>query len=570
MGSLMVEVCESPTPVKAAEEAVIAPPPPPPPPTHHRRPRVREVSSRFMSPMASSSSSSGDLPHLFPAKSPISKQHTVSVQTPNLLENQSRQRPASSQRRRRHLDMEPLCSSDENRPTGTDPPPQIPSSDTQLPNLEQIHATLALRKQRSAKLLKENGGGRQTHQQHPLKTCPGRGGNSLASPSRPDTPMLTASMDRSMPYSSSSRFRLMQQRSNNITSSAAAKLLQSSVMSLPAQPTNLNAKVSSQEASTSVSLDDPSLSVRPLDNHHDQIPDLVRSSMSEADMLPTVSSRYRTEKTCNRGGNGSATSSSDSLKLSAFPCSRSLNFPSSSSENSVKIGAICLPPVPPCASAKPGTDTRKAKKVSSHQEDVHSLRLLHNRYIQWRYANSRAEASLQAQQRETERKLSSLGVKISELYDSVAKKRIELGILQRTKTLSSILEAQIPYLEEWSAVEDDYSTSLAEAVQALSNASLRFPIGGNVKADIREVKESLNSAMKLMEIIASHVQNFIPKGVEMESLISELARVVGGERALVEECGVLLSNTYTSQVEECSLRGQIIQFHHSSNQEIRA
>lgn len=398
----MVDVCASPTRVKAAEAAVSAPPPPPPPPTHHRRPRVREVSSRFMSPMTSSSSSSGDLHQLFPAKSPISKQHAVSVQSPNLLENQSRQRPTSSQRRRRHLDMEPLCSSDENRPASTDPPAQIPSSDTQLPNLEQIHATLALRKQRSAKLLKENGGGRQTHQQQPLKTCPGRGSNSFATPSRPDTPMLTASMDRTMPSSSSSRFRLMQQRSNNVTSTTAAKLLQFSVMSLPAQPTNLNAKASSQEGSASVSQDDPSLSVRPLDNHHDQIPDLVRSSMSEADMLPTVSSRYRTEKNCNRGGNGSATSSSDSLKFSAFPCSRSLNFPSSSSDNSVKMGAICLPPVPPCASAKPGTDTRKAKKVSSHQEDVHSLRLLHNRYIQWRYANSRAQASMQAQQRETE------------------------------------------------------------------------------------------------------------------------------------------------------------------------
>lgn len=35
---------------------------------------------------------------------------------------------------------------------------------------------------------------------------------------------------------------------------------------------------------------------------------------------------------------------------------------------------------------------------------------------------------------------------------------------------------------------------------------------------------------------------------ETETLISELARLTGGEKALVEECGDLLSNTYTSQV----------------------
>lgn len=35
---------------------------------------------------------------------------------------------------------------------------------------------------------------------------------------------------------------------------------------------------------------------------------------------------------------------------------------------------------------------------------------------------------------------------------------------------------------------------------------------------------------------------------DTENLISELARVIGGERALIEECGNLLSKTYTTQV----------------------
>lgn len=32
-----------------------------------------------------------------------------------------------------------------------------------------------------------------------------------------------------------------------------------------------------------------------------------------------------------------------------------------------------------------------------------------------------------------------------------------------------------------------------------------------VKADIREVEEAMNSAVRVTESIASHVQNFIPK-----------------------------------------------------------
>ncbi|KAJ6991800.1 hypothetical protein NC653_015216 [Populus alba x Populus x berolinensis] len=221
-----------------------------------------------------------------------------------------------------------------------------------------------------------------------------------------------------------------------------------------------------------------------------------------------------------------------------------------------------LPPVGPCSKI-PIDASRKTKKVSSHQEDVQSLKLLHNHYLQWRFVNAKAQASTQAQTSETERNLYSLGVKIAELYNSVKRKRVELGLLQRTELIWTIVEAQMPYLDEWSAFEKDYSVSLSEAIQALLNASLQVPISGNARADIREVGEALNSAAKLMDTVAFHIESLMPKAEETEHLISEVARLTGGERGLIEECGDLLSMTYNSQVKECSLRGQLIQFYQS-------
>ncbi|PON57696.1 QWRF family [Parasponia andersonii] len=591
MGDLGVEVLASSTmgPDAAAAAAASAPPPPPPPPAHSRRPRVREVSSRFMSPVVSSSSSADSL-HLLPSKSPLHKHNLGSTPIPSHPDHQSRQQQSSSvNRRRRQLDMEPLSCSDENRPTdSSEPPVQVQSSETQFP-FEQAPSTL--RRQRSAKLLKENiGGGRQNHHQQPpppppqhssLKIGHGRGGAAaaFATPARPDTPMLSASLDRTMLSTTAARYRLTQQRSTNIASSAASKLLQSSVMSLPSQSSESATPSSSQDAN---SVPQDGHHCLPHDGDHNQLssstqslPEL-RSSMPETDMLPTVSGRLRGEKNGSRGsGVGSANSSTESLKFS-FPSSRYMNSPFNSGTesgekganavskpqaNSAKMGGLCLPPVPPCPSTKPGMETRKAKKVSSHQEDVHSLKLLYNRYLQWRYANARSQASLQSQQREAETKVNSLRVKTAELYDSVTRKRTELGILQRTKTLSAILESQVPYLDQWSALEGDYSVSLAESIQALLNASTQLPLGTNVRVDIKELQEALNSATKVMEIIGSHVQPLIPKEEETEILMSELARIAGRERALVEECGVLLSTTYASQVDECSLRSQIIQLH---------
>lgn len=38
----------------------------------------------------------------------------------------------------------------------------------------------------------------------------------------------------------------------------------------------------------------------------------------------------------------------------------------------------------------------------------------------------------------------------------------------------------MPYLEEWSALEEGYLTCLSEAIQSLLNASFQLPVGANV------------------------------------------------------------------------------------------
>ncbi|KAL4347922.1 hypothetical protein GQ457_17G025860 [Hibiscus cannabinus] len=413
--------------VAANTSHAAAPPAVPHPPP--RRPRVREVSSRFMSPV-SSSHSSGD-----PSKSLLHKHH----------------RSVSSERQRR----QPETEVDENFPAPHETP--RPSGSSPLQKNIAIQEPIAM----------------------------------VAN----STPKV----------------------------SAAAKLLQSSGIAL-----------SSKHNASAMSLID------------------VSSSMPEADKLLSDPTRLLADRNPNNDA--------DSSKLPACPFSRSLNSPLSTSDpslfhhhnglikgKSAKMTPFSLPPVP--SQTKSGTDAiRASKKVSRHQEDLHSLKLFYNCYLQWRYANAKAEASTQIQKRETERMLYSLEVKISEMYDCVKRKRMELQLLQRMNTLSQILESQMPYLEEWSDFQGDYLNSLLETIQSLSNISLRLPTSGNVKADTREIGEAISSAIKMMELIAE----------EMEILVSELARVAIRERAVIEECGDLLHKTNTYQVEECSLRGHLV------------
>ncbi|XP_016494845.1 uncharacterized protein LOC107814034 [Nicotiana tabacum] len=296
----------------------------------------------------------------------------------------------------------------------------------------------------------------------------------------------------------------------------------------------------------------------------------VRSSMPEID-------RCLTER--NRDNNNKTFDDCSSYKSASSTCARSLHLPAANNENSsswlslkptdmfasipsrssFKMGSLCLPPHP--SSNKLGADARKVRKGFSDQEDVHSFKLLYNRYLQWRFVNAKAETSMNSQRQDSERRLYSFAHQLTDLRDAVHQKRAELEYLQRIKTLSTILEAQSPCLEEWANLEEDYSTSLSGTTSALRNCSLRLPISAEVQVNTRELGDALNSSTKVMEMIGLQIQNFMQKAEETESLISELARVSGVERALVEECGDLLLKTYISQVTEWSLRGQMIQMH---------
>lgn len=358
-------------------EAAAAPPPPPPP--TQRRPRVREVRSRFMSPIISSSPSGGL--HLPIAKSPLPKNGTET----QLRHNQPQVRSTSAQRQRQQ-EQEPLRRADENRTDvarSLDSPFAGPAKSTTI-------VSVVPKRQLAPCSVKENGD---------PEAIPRMSSRNI----RPDTPIVSTSMDRI----GSSRMRPTPhhhhrtlQRSITAGATAAVKLLQANGMSMSfsgpdmkargdeslIQDSDLDADSNSEKNSKSLQLQE------------------LRSSMPEADM----SSRL-----LERNGNRNSTDSSR-----ASPSSRSFGSPRSTSEHHIRanervvnslfrqhpaamnVGKVPLPPVPP--SAKPGVDAKKGRTVSSYQEDVHTLRLLHNHYLQWRFANAKAEVCVQAQKREAE------------------------------------------------------------------------------------------------------------------------------------------------------------------------
>ncbi|KAE9457236.1 hypothetical protein C3L33_10865, partial [Rhododendron williamsianum] len=244
---------------------------------------------------------------------------------------------------------------------------------------------------------------------------------------------------------------------------------------------------------------------------------------------------------------------------------------------------------------------RVGKVVENRVVDAHTLRLMYNRYLQWRFFNARADKSLY-----------NAWVATLKLRRSVASKRAEIQLLQRSLKLHTILKGQsssinamslaveelvelilrayvslsyvfdryiqdrsgssldypsnvkiygtqMVYLNDWGLIDEDNSSSLSGAAKALESSTLRLPVVGGARVNIQNVKDAIRSAVDVMQAMASSIVSLLPKVDKVNSLVSDLARVTSQERAFLEQCEDLLSMLTAVQVWHCSMRTHIIQ-----------
>ncbi|KAI3996667.1 hypothetical protein MKX01_009499 [Papaver californicum] len=211
-------------------------------------------------------------------------------------------------------------------------------------------------------------------------------------------------------------------------------------------------------------------------------------------------------------------------------------------------------------------DVKKGKKGSNHIEDAHQLRLLYNRFMQWKFINARADAALSIQQIAAERTLYNVWIMTSGLWDSVTMKRINLREMTEELKLNSVLNNQMVYLDDWALLEREHSSSLAGAIEALEACTLRLPVTGGARVDSNTLKDAVCSALDVMQAMGSSVCSLQSRVEGMNSLVSALAGVTVQERAMFDECVDLLASTVAMEVEENSLRTHLMQLKQSSTE----
>ncbi|KAJ1254527.1 hypothetical protein BS78_K038500 [Paspalum vaginatum] len=185
----------------------------------------------------------------------------------------------------------------------------------------------------------------------------------------------------------------------------------------------------------------------------------------------------------------------------ADSCSETSSQTSESSKSARRPSKAVSSPVPLLQGS---SSPRQGKKSAGQIENVHQLRLLNNRYLQWRFVNALSEEA-RSQKNSVESILYSVWKGILTLRDALTITRTNVRHLQQELKLYDILTQQIGYLEQWLALEEECSCTLLEAIAALKVSTLHLPVTSGAQADGVAVRNAISSAVDVMQALSSSI-----------------------------------------------------------------
>ncbi|XP_052206735.1 QWRF motif-containing protein 3-like [Diospyros lotus] len=192
-------------------------------------------------------------------------------------------------------------------------------------------------------------------------------------------------------------------------------------------------------------------------------------------------------------------------------------------------------------------------------ESVHQLRVLHSRWVQWRYANARADYVNARTADQAERNLIYAWNCVKKLEQSVIRKKLQLEKEKLEMKLNFILLSQIKLLEAWGDMERQHLSAISMTKDCLHSVICRVPLAEDAKMDLHSTSITLRNASDLSTSIKSMLYTFSPTVEKAASIFSDLAKVVTEEKALLEELFELFSIISTLEIEERSLKCSITQ-----------
>ncbi|WOL04872.1 hypothetical protein Cni_G13594 [Canna indica] len=192
----------------------------------------------------------------------------------------------------------------------------------------------------------------------------------------------------------------------------------------------------------------------------------------------------------------------------------------------------------------------------------HQLRVMQNRLIQWRWVNVISEKVDLIKKADAQVTILSAWAGISNSQARVARKRVQLEKDKLHLKLIALLSSQLKALEEWSGMAQQHHSALSTTKDCLQAAVCRLPLADGAKGNPLLLMSALRYATDLVLTSRTTISRITDMhGQKTVSQLVELRQVVSRERVFLQECFHLLSFMSSLQIQEQSLKCQLIQLH---------
>ncbi|KDP22439.1 hypothetical protein JCGZ_26270 [Jatropha curcas] len=211
----------------------------------------------------------------------------------------------------------------------------------------------------------------------------------------------------------------------------------------------------------------------------------------------------------------------------------------------------------------------RQKRLSTVQEEEYRrFRVLHNRLLQWRFANAKTEASLAAVKIVAEDRLFHVWLRIFNARNTILEKRIEIQRVKHEIKLFQIINPQMNMLNDWSKIERKNCEAVGRVTRKLSALTLKLPLVEEAKGDVESIHKAMRAAVEVMDNMEATITKFLSEQVEkILYLLTELTSTLEHQKESLMEMETIVTLLAKLLEWEKSIRVQLMQVVRESRNE---
>ncbi|KAM3409669.1 hypothetical protein ACQJBY_002132 [Aegilops geniculata] len=201
----------------------------------------------------------------------------------------------------------------------------------------------------------------------------------------------------------------------------------------------------------------------------------------------------------------------------------------------------------------------RKREGSDKEETVHRARVLATRLLQWRFANARMEKAAARATSAAENKLFYTWLRVAELRNIHAAKRIVAQRRRQKLKLERLLRPQLPLLAPWESLDKPHADAVSDLAGALSASCTPLPVTAGAQVDMESLREIMFACVGTVTEIEANADTFYATAGATSGALGELARTIRQEVEGLEEAMRLSRVVTRLQMQEASLRTNLVQ-----------